>query len=95
LSKLEDEVRSVLRNDLARFTSKINREATLSERKDAINASAAKAQQSIEPTRDDCTADVGHSASMLLTHDQPTTLIVEMLNGQLQEIRQVIPAPRS
>lgn len=95
LSKLEDEVRSVLRNDLARFTSKINREATLSERKDAITASAAKVQQSIEQTRDDCAADVGHSASMLLTHDQPITLIVEMLNGQLQEIRQAIPALRS
>lgn len=94
LSTLENEVQTALKDDLSRFTSRINRESTLSERKDSISASAQTARQSIEQTRGDCAADVAQSASILLTHDQPTTLIVEMLNGQLQEIRQAVPVSR-
>lgn len=81
-----------LENDLPKVKSTFNRQKTLDERKERISGQAKAVALTLDTGRTACSTEVTQSANLLITHDKPMTLFVELNNGKLVALRSLAQA---
>jgi len=81
-----------LENDLPKVKSTFNRQKTLDERKERISGHAKAVAVTLDTGRTACSTEVTQSANLLITHDKPMTLFVELNNGKLVALRSLAQA---
>ena len=86
-SQLQRDVQKSLQSELDRFNSKLNLESTLQKRKADIRQAASVAEEKLLQSHQTCTDGISRTEALLLKHDQPTHLFLEMEGSQVCQVR--------
>lgn len=87
VNELESRVLEAMQADSERIKATFNLSSTLDERKRAITANADKLRARLASTVREVGEEIRHSDGLLLKHDKPTRLLVELSDGKVNEVR--------
>jgi len=93
LGEFREQVAGVLADDIDQFDSRVNKVATLAERKAEIESIGGAMYCALEASGADSRSMINDSDAMLLTHDQATVLFAEIEDGRVISIREGLPVP--
>lgn len=88
LESLKQSIDTRSQSDLEKFKAVWNKNETLENRKGDVWRKARQTHSQLTQTSTDTVSQLAHTETLLLERDQPTQLIVELVNGQVQQIRQ-------
>lgn len=86
-ARLQEKIKSTASMDVDRFKSMFNREATLEERRQAVRGVAEKSMQAIAGPTSQIQSGMEQTTLMLEHNNDSIRLGVEIIDGQIQQVR--------